>query len=486
MATTAEELRPDSAQRQWLDPWLERFWSMAGAVSVRMKILGIILALVLLLGVGATLQVRAMSSRALVAGLQEQSVATGRDLAARATDLILINDLYTLQRLLAETQQNNRDVHYAFILDEDGRVLVSTFGGGFPPELLDANTVTGNEHHHTVLLQTDEGNIWDTAVPIFEGRVGTARVGFSEQSVNRTVRSLTGQMLLTTVLVSAVGIAAAIALTWLVTRPILQLKLAAEAVGQGEFSRQVEPWAADEIGDLATAFNRMTADLQRAEHERAEREQLRSQLLEKVIAAQEEERKRIARELHDDTGQALTSLMVRLKRMNEACAVPALQPQIEELRQLMAATLDGVHAMSLELRPKALDDLGLDAALQRYVRDWQVHHGVEVDLLVLGLETGRLPPAVETALYRIIQEGLTNVARHAEARRVSVVLERRDNLVRVIVEDDGIGFDTRQPVARDRLGLYGMQERAELLSGHLTIESAPGQGTSVFVEVPVQ
>lgn len=485
MATMASEIPQASSARQRLAPWLARFWHMAGAVSVRMKILGIVLALVLLLGVGATLQVRTMSRQALVAGLQEQSVATGRDLAARATDLILINDLYALQRLLEETQQNNRDVRYAFIVDEKGRMLAHTFGQGFPEGLLDANTVPAEQHHHTLPLQTDEGRVWDTAVPIFEGRAGTARVGLSEQSVEETVRTLTGQMLLTTVMVSAVGVAAAIALTWLVTRPILQLKLAAQAVGHGDFNQRVQPWAADEIGELAVAFNGMTAELERAEQERAEREQLRSHLLEKVITAQEEERKRIARELHDETGQALTSLMVRLKRMNEGCPVPELQPQMEELRQLMAATLDGVHTMSLELRPKALDDLGLDAALQRYVQDWQAYHGVDVDLLVLGLEAQRLPPAVETALYRIIQEGLTNVARHAQARTVSVVLERRDEVVRVIVEDDGTGFNAAEPVARERLGLYGMQERAELLGGHLTIESAPGQGTSIFVEVPV-
>jgi signal transduction histidine kinase len=485
MAATSEELRQIETQHR-LAPWLERFWSTAGAVSVRMKILGIILALVLLLGVGATLQVRAMSYRALVAGLQEQSVATGRDLAARATDLILINDLYALQRLLEETQQNNPDVRYAFVVDERGRVLAHSFGEGFPEGLLAVNSVPAQQHHSTVPVRTDEGQVWDTAVPIFEGRAGTARVGLSELSVVSTVRNLTGQMLLTTVIVSAAGIGAAVVLTWLVTRPILQLKLAAQAVGQGDFGQRVEPWATDEIGELAAAFSSMTAGLQQAEHERAEREQLRSQLLEKVIAAQEEERKRIARELHDETGQALTSLMVRLKRMNEGCTVPALQPQMEELRQLMASTLDGVHTMSLELRPKALDDLGLDAALQRYAQDWQTHHGIDVDLLVLGLEAGRLPPAVETALYRIIQEGLTNVARHAQARTVSVVLERRDNQVRVIVEDDGIGFDPGQPAARERLGLYGMQERAELLGGHLIVESAPGQGTSVFVEVPVR
>ncbi|MFW6097354.1 MAG: HAMP domain-containing protein [Chloroflexota bacterium] len=463
----------------------DAFWRIAGAVSVRMKILGIVLALVLLLGVGTTVQVRVRAQQALVARLQEQSVAIGRDLAARATDLILINDLYTLHRLLEEAQQNNPDVSYAFVVDEEGRIVAHTFGEGFPAGLLEANTAPADEHHHTVALETDAGRIWDTAVPIFDGRAGTARVGLSEQSVNVTVETLTSQMLLTMVIVSAIGVGAAIVLTWLVTRPLLQLKMATQAVGRGDFSQRVRPWAADEIGDLALAFNEMTADLAQAEQERAEREQLRSQLLEKVIEAQEEERKRIARELHDETGQALTSLMVHLKRMNEDCPVPALEPQMEELRELIAGTLDGVHNLSLELRPKALDDLGLGAALQRYIHDWRNRYEIDIDFVVLGIDEQRLPPPVETALYRIVQEGLTNVARHARAQTVSVLLEHRDDHVRAIIEDDGVGFDPAQAINAERLGIYGMQERVELLGGTLIIESTPGQGTSVFAEVTV-
>lgn len=473
--------RPD--WRQTFAHLADSLWRILGAVSVRMKILGIVLALVLLLGVGTTLQVRARSRQALVARLQEQSVAIGRDLAARATDLILVNDLYTLHRLLEEARQNNPDVYYAFVVDEHGNILAHTFGDGFPAGLLEANTAPAEEHHTTMPLETDAGRIWDTAVPIFDGRAGIARVGLSEQSVDATVETLTSQMLLTMVIVSAIGVGAAIALTWLVTRPILQLKMATQAVGRGDFSKRVQPWAADEIGELASAFNVMTADLARAEQERAEREHLRSQLLDKVITAQEEERKRIARELHDETGQALTSLMVHLKRMNENCPVPALEPQMEELRRLIAGTLDGVHNLSLELRPKALDDLGLEIALQRYLRDWRARYAIDADLVVVGTDGQRLPAPVETALYRIIQEALTNVARHACARNVSVLLERRDQRVRAIVEDDGLGFDLTEAAATGRLGIYGMRERAELLGGTLTIESAPGQGTSIFVEV---
>lgn len=466
-------------------PLFTRFWHYAGAVSVRTKIMGIVLGLVLLLGTGVTMQVRSGLFRVLEVRLAEQSVSVARDLAARSTDLILVNDLFALHQLLRETQENNPDLRYAFIVDKDGIILAHTFGEGFPVDLLTANTVAPTDHHATQILQTEEGSIWDTAVPIFEGQAGIARIGLSEESVYDSVTLLTGQMLLSTVLVSAVGIAAATWLTWIVTRPILALKQAAQAVGQRDFAQRVTPWADDEIGELAQAFNVMTADLGRADQERSEREQLRSQLLEKVISAQEEERRRIARELHDETGQSLTSLMVRLQTLNQQCTLPELRPQIEEARQLVAQTLEEVHNLSMELRPSVLDDLGLIAALQRYTQDYQHRHHIDVDFVVLGLGEERLPATIETALYRIIQEGLTNVARHAEAETVSVLLERHGRRVRTIIEDDGIGFDPDMALNGERLGLYGIRERAKLLNGTLTIESDPKRGTTIFVEVPV-
>jgi len=465
-------------------PFFARFWRFAGSFSVRTKILGIVLALVLLLGVGVTVQVRGVLAQALEQRLQEQSVSVARDVAARATDMILINDLFSLHQLLVETQVNNPDVRYAFVTAPDGAVLAHTFGPGFPPDLLAANPVRARDHHQTVLLQTDEGMVWDTAVPIFEGKAGVARVGLSEASMQITIAALTGQMLLTTVIVSAVGIAAATLLTWVVTRPIIDLKQAAEAVGQGDFQRRVAPWANDEIGELAGAFNAMTADLAQAEQERAERDHLRSQLLEKVIAAQEEERRRIARELHDETGQSLTSLMVHLQMVNQQCPLPETREQLDGVRSLVAQTLDNVHNLALELRPSVLDDLGLAAALRRYVRDYQTRYALEVDLEIVGLEE-RLNPALETAVYRIIQESLTNIARHAQAHMASVLLEQRHGRIRAIIEDDGVGFDWEAVKSNGRLGLYGMRERVELLNGTLTIESEPGQGTSIFVEAPL-
>ena len=467
----------------------EKFWSVAGAVSVRTKILGMVLGLVLLLGLGVTLQVRATLAYVMTENLRDQGVSIARDVAARSADPILINDLYALQQLLRDTQANNPDVRYAFVLDTHQRVLASTFQGGFPIELINTNATTADEHHRTTALATDEGTVWDTAVTIFDGRAGTARIGLSEARVQTTLSTVTTQLLLTTIVVSAIGILAATLLTVILTRPILTLAQAAQTVGRGDFSPRIARWANDEIGELSDAFNSMAAGLAQAEKERAEREQVRSHYLSQVIAAQEDERKRIARELHDETGQALASLMVGLRNVEEAPTGEEMQHRLTELRRLTADTLEDVRALSVEMRPSVLDDHGLVAALARYTQDYAVRHHLLVDYQTIGFNGDRLPPPIETALYRIVQEAMTNIAKYAQAGRISVLLDKRPDQISVIVEDDGCGFDvaaTLSLAAHDRrLGLYGMQERATLCGGSLTIESRPGGGTSVFVRIPI-
>src|SRR3989304_3930901 len=178
-------------------PLFEKFWSVAGAVSVRTKILGMVLGLVLVLGLGVTLEVRATLAYVMTENLRDQSVSIARDAAARSADPILINDLYALQQLLRDTQANNPDVRYAFVLDTQQQVLASTFQGGFPIELINTNATTPDEHHRTTALTTDEGTVWDTAVTIFDGRAGTARIGLSESRVQTTLSTVTTQLLLT-------------------------------------------------------------------------------------------------------------------------------------------------------------------------------------------------------------------------------------------------------------------------------------------------
>jgi signal transduction histidine kinase len=240
---------------------------------------------------------------------------------------------------------------------------------------------------------------------------------------------------------------------------------------------------------LATAFNAMTDELARSHTELEHKEALRARLLEQVITAQEDERKRIARELHDETSQALTSLMVGLKVLEQRPELGEAREALANLRSLTGKTLDTVHDLALQLRPSVLDDLGLVPALDRVVAEFQRSHGLSV-LFETNLRlAGRLPGTLETALYRITQEALTNVARHADAHAVSLLLEARRGAVTLIVEDDGRGFDVTQRLGATRdernLGLFGMRERATLVGGTLTIESTPGHGTTVYVEIPL-
>jgi signal transduction histidine kinase len=217
------------------------------------------------------------------------------------------------------------------------------------------------------------------------------------------------------------------------------------------------------------------------------REELRGYLLEEVISAQESERKRIARELHDQTGQLLTSLMLGLKTLKVNTS-KNIQDKIRDMRNLAATALDEVHNLALELRPSSLDDLGLVAALEQYTRDYAEKFGIPVDFQAIGFEKKRLLPEVEITLYRIVQEALTNIVKHTKAERVSILLEIRGTTAVAIIEDNGQGFDVKkssQTTTNKNLGLHGMYERAALINGKLSIESVVGSGTTIHVEVPI-
>ncbi len=207
--------------------------------------------------------------------------------------------------------------------------------------------------------------------------------------------------------------------------------------------------------------------------ERVQRDALR-----RVVSAQELERRRLARELHDETGQALTSILLGLKRLEGTESRDA----VAEIRELVVATLQDVRRLAVELRPQALDDFGLVVALERLTKGFAEQTGIAVDLEA-GTVTSRLPTEIETAIYRTVQESLTNVVKHAHARRVSVLLAASGGKIKAVIEDDGKGFDPTEP--GDGVGLLGIRERMALLDGTLTVESGESGGTTIAAEVPL-
>lgn len=643
--------------------WARAIWRLVGGVSLRTKVVGIALAMIILLGLSTSALVHELVTQTLRWELEQRGLSIAHDLANRATDPILTNNLYVLHELMHGVVPANQDVRYAFVLDPRGRLLADSFDSGFPTDLLAANVLPPGESHHVEILQTEEGLIQDIAVPVFEGRAGIARIGMSLNRLTATTQSITRRILLTTVAVSLLGIAISLGLTWLLLRPIMELGDAANRVAGGDLAHRLTPWASDEIGQLQATFNVMVETLDRSRREmeaaneqlwrrnrelsvlygvshalsgplgqeealeraldrvtalmgapggwicildndmscrictrgpgapryRADRaccgeckacrraietgevviirplpegcpagatagdarsasghvavpllvnervvgllnlvcahgscfdvpdmallsavgrqlglafenarlweelrrkEAMRGHLLRKTIAAQEDERRRIARELHDETGQAMTSLLVALKVMEGARTLEQARALAAELRGLVSETLESVRDLAFELRPAALDDLGLVPALRRYVSAQAARFGFRADFVAAGFEDMRLPREIESTLYRIVQEALTNIARHAKATRASVLLERRPDAIVLLIEDDGMGFDPArvmgESATRESLGLYGMEERASLVGGRFMIESSPGAGTTISVEIPLE
>ena len=215
------------------------------------------------------------------------------------------------------------------------------------------------------------------------------------------------------------------------------------------------------------------------------RQRVARDALERVLSAQEDERRRLARELHDETGQALTSILLGLRGLEDAKDPETLRAAVGEVRDLVRSTLQDVRRLAVELRPAALDDFGLVAAVERLTESFAEQTGIAVEFVPNVPADVRFPPEVETALYRIVQESLTNVVKHAQAGHVSIVLSQRAGFVSVVVEDDGVGFEPAR--AREGgLGLVGMRERVGLLGGRITVESRPGAGTTFVVEVPLR
>jgi len=216
-----------------------------------------------------------------------------------------------------------------------------------------------------------------------------------------------------------------------------------------------------------------------------EKEAQRSRLLQALLTAQEEERGRIARDLHDQIGQSLTAMLLGLDRQLERLdpAADAAHGELRRLRSLTSVTLTDVRRIALDLRPSVLDELGLAAALRRFGRELHERYGIAVTVLVEIPE--RLAQQVETVLYRVAQEALTNVVRHAQAAEASIVVTVSRGFVQLVVEDDGVGFDPTALTPAERIGLIGMRERLELLGGSLRLESAPGSGCSVHGRLPL-
>jgi two-component system sensor histidine kinase UhpB len=310
---------------------------------------------------------------------------------------------------------------------------------------------------------------------------GTLVVVYLQRSLLMAGGSSTGQVEIALI---SVGLAVTFGINWailrLAFRPLFSLQATLERVRQGDWSARVPDVEGDpDIAKVTATANEMLDRL----------EQYRQDMARVMLKGMEEERKRLARELHDETCQSLTSVIVNLEAVCQQ--MPEDSPTTQRLKmtqEVARATLDDTRRFMFDLRPSVLDDLGLVPAIRWYISQRVLPEGIAAEFQSTGLED-RLAEELETALFRIIQESITNAIKHGRARRIQISLARQGDQVKAVVRDDGSGFDLarlHRGELHSGMGLYGMYERARLVGGSIQIDSAPGRGTTMRATVPVR
>jgi signal transduction histidine kinase len=463
------------------------------SVPIFLKILGIGFLTALIFGGVTLLQTRTSINQILYQLLEKQTASIGLGLADTIERPASVGDIFAVRNHLLEARKSFPDIRYIIVRDRDGNIVASTFENGVPLDLVKAPPPCP-PNCSVRTLGSSEGVIMDVHYPVAGGFAGVVQLGVLDRMVHRELSGLTRTVLWGLILCASVGICLALLLTDILTRPIRHLVVAANRIRHGELETRAEVFYSDEIGRLAIAFNQMAEALSRYQMEVQAKEKARLSLIERIVQVQEDERKSISRELHDHFGQSLLALLLQVQA---GCQYGQAQPcgysmqegalclNIEKtIRQIIAE----VHRLAWGMRPSILDDYGLDSALARHIEEVSKNVPLQIDYQFTSPEElSRLPSRIEVPLFRIAQEAITNMLRHANASHASVVILRQLREITLLIEDDGQGFDLA--MARSKgdkcLGLMGMKERVNLLGGSFVIESAPGEGTTIRVKIPL-
>ncbi len=485
----------------------------AFSVPTYVKILGIGFGITFLFGAVAFHQIRFGIFRTHYKVHGETALSVALALASRLTPLAAANDISAMDEELSRTMAAFPDVRYIVVQDRDERILSHgfTFPKEAPPDLLRHGADLCASCHPSLSpkeIPTDlleippktalptgrlraysrrEGLVLEVTVPISGDDLGSVRLGVGDKVIAREMASISRSLLWSLALCLLVGLSLALMLAYLLVRPIHNLVQATDRIREGDFEARADVFSEDEIGMLAVAFNQMADGLQTYRQEVQEKEAARVSLIRKIVQAQEDERKSVARELHDQLGQSLSNTLLMIESRCDGCPDHD-RDRCERVKSGIRGLIDEVRRLAWDVRPSIRDDYGLDHALARYVEEMSKRVDFPIDYqCAVKPGSERLPNQIEVTLYRIAQEAMTNIIRHAEATQASVVLLYYDREVSLIVEDNGRGFDVAS-VEKDGgppLGLIGMKERAALVGGHFVLASELGKGTTLRVRIPL-
>lgn len=432
---------------------LQRLQTMGLTSRLTAMVVGVVIMFSLAVGV---LMWQVVSS-VMEEDLHNRGLAIATDLAQNVKNPIQTGNLPALDELIHNVKSANAIIEYIFITDDTGKVMVYTFDKGMPQGLLAAHLPIPEAD--TVYLNTDRGRMQDVSMPIEDGSLGYIRMGINDSELIGLWHSNIKKLVGLTIFAILIGSLIAYQLTRQSVAPLRLLMQRAEQIASGVYDEPaVRVISHDEIGRLTEAMNTMQQSL----HQNAEE---RRQLIKYLIGIQENERKRISLELHDESGQALTAIMLSMRALANSIVDEHQKQMILDVRNEVSHTLGQLRQLAVELRPPALDELGLETTLENLI----AFYGDQNVAISFKYDVKKSPAdAVSTAIYRIVQEGLNNVVRHAEATKAYVSLIQKDNTLYLELGDNGKGLTHEMIVDaryRNRMGIYGMEERVRIVGG---------------------
>jgi signal transduction histidine kinase len=413
----------------------------------------------------------------------------GKQTAEDSAYFIVKGNVSQLNNLLKNVTKNDDDILYIFVENNNRRVVAYAFKKGFYLSILNniLNINDNTKHLSTIkLVSTEYGRIYDTAAPILNGKLGIVRVGASLSRAEKLPLLLIRSIIIITIFMSILVIILFGSITWWITIPVVKLLDATKKVKKGDYDVKINIPRDDDMGKLSKAFNEMALNLKEAENERIENEKLRKNFISSIINAQEEERKSISRNLHDILGQFLSYLKIKLRMLDDINNLDEIKSKIYQIRGDLTEGFTVIHDIAKNLRPSILDEMGLSQAINLYIGDIIKNNpDIKIEFYPVNLVNQRFDKNIEINIYRIIQEAVLNILRHACAHSIKIILENYEQKIRGIIEDNGAGFECRNE-NKEYLGINGMKERANLLGGELTVESEINLGTVVKFYVPVE
>ena len=437
------------------------------ALSFRARLAIAMGSLILLIAAGIWVYLPRALEREAIALIGHKAETLAQLTAFTIHPAIYFRDRAALEEALSGTRQD-KDVAYVVVVDAEGRTLAAFHPERATPAGLARRTAGGGVAANRTL--------YEVMLPIREGQRELARlhIGMSLQRLNREVGQMRVAISVLSAIILAAGLLAVGLISDVMTRPLREVAAGAGRLAAGEPHVRVAEGRSDEIGRLATSFNDMAARV-------AERDASLRQLSKRLLSVQEQERVRIAREVHDELGQALTAMKIDLQQL--ASRDEALHAPLGAIARTIDETVDLVRRIASDLRPTILDDLGVTAALEQQLRRLRESTGIRTTLTVS--EEPELDMLTGVTLYRIAQEALANVVRHAQASAVEISLSVRDGTAVLEISDNGRGATAEQIADPRSLGLIGMRERADLLGGSVTIAGRAGEGTVLTAMLPL-